>query len=94
MGSVFNLLQLFLSIPSLSNSYPNWQVSHHCHKWISHHAIILGVPETYISVPLLVAVAYCSQHTSVKMDFHTEPIVLYGLVGGRSGTNKSASLQL
>ena len=63
-------------------------------KWISHHAIILGVPETYISVPLLVAVAYCSQHTSVKMDFHTEPTVLYGLVGGRSGTNKSASLQL
>ena len=63
-------------------------------KWISHHALLLGVPETYISLPFLVATAYCLQHTTVKMDFHTEPTILYGLVGGRSGTNKSTSLQL
>ena len=63
-------------------------------KWISHNATILGVPDTYIAIPFLVAVAYCSQHTTVTVDFHTEPLILYALVGGRSGTNKSASMQI
>lgn len=77
----------------VNNECKNWfptQIS----EWVSYHATILGVPETYIAVPLLIALSYCSQHTFVKMDFHTEPTLLYGLVVGRSGTNKSASLQL
>jgi len=50
-------------------------------SWTSYHATLLGVPETYISIPFLVATAYCAQHTVVTIDFHTEP-------------TKSASLQL
>ena len=33
------------------------------------------------------------QHTVVNLDFHSQPLILYGLVCGRSETNKSASLQ-
>ena len=63
-------------------------------KWIKYHATILGVPDTYLSIPSLVTIAYSSQHSTVTAgDFHTEPIILYGLDCGRSGTNKSASLQ-
>ena len=63
--------------------------------WVNHHATILGVPDSYISVPLLVSVAYCSQHTTVNVgDLHVEPVILYALVCGRSGTNKSCSLQV
>jgi len=62
--------------------------------WVIHHSTVLRVPETYISIPLLVCIAYCSQHCTVTAgDFHNEPLILYALVCGRSGTNKSASLQ-
>ena len=65
------------------------------YEWIKHQATILGVPESYISIPLLVSVAYCSQHTTVNVaDMHVEPLILYALVCGRSGTNKSRSLQI
>ena len=61
--------------------------------WIIYHSTILGVPETYISIPLLVSIAYCSQHSIVTAgEFHSEPIILYGLVCGRSGMTKSAAL--
>jgi len=50
-------------------------------SWTSYNATLLGVPETYISIPFLVATAYCAQHTVVTIDFHTKP-------------TKSASLQL
>ena len=33
--------------------------------WIIYHSTILGVPETYISIPLLVSIAYCSQRSVV-----------------------------
>ena len=63
--------------------------------WINHYATILGVPETYISIPLLVSFAYCSQHTTVNAgDLHIEPTILYALVCGRSGTNKSSVVKI
>ena len=64
-------------------------------SWITHHSTLLGVPDTYISSPLLIAAAYCAQHSTVSYeDLHVEPVILYGLVVGRSGTNKSASLKI
>ena len=62
--------------------------------WITYHSTILGVAETYIAFPLCTAIAYCAQHATVKLsdDMHQEPVLLYSLVAGRSGTNKSASL--
>ena len=60
----------------------------------TYHSTILGVAETYIAFPLCTAIAYCAQHATVKLsdDMHQEPVLLYSLVAGRSGTNKSASL--
>ena len=73
--------------------------------WIKYHALKIGVPETYLAFPVLVAVAYLSQHgvasytmeneeTGEKIDFHSEPMILYGLGVGESGTNKTACLNL
>ena len=63
--------------------------------WIQYHATMLGVPDTYIGFPIIASVAYCSQHATVSLDdgTHSEPVLIYGLVGGRSGTNKSAALK-
>jgi len=62
-------------------------------KWISYNSTILGILKSYISTPLLIGTAYCAQHATVAYeDLHTEPVILYGLVVGQSGTNKSASL--
>ena len=55
-------------------------------EWVNHHSTILGVPETYLSVPLLVSGAYCSQHATVNAgDLHIKPTTLYALVCGRCG---------
>ena len=64
-------------------------------QWIQYNSTLLGVPETYISYPLVSAVTYCSQHATVSLEdgTHDEPVLLYALVGGRSGTNKSAALR-
>ena len=63
-------------------------------KWIEHKATILGVSPTYIAWPLLITTSYAMQHTFVSAvnGIHVEPVILFGLVGGRSGTNKSAAL--
>uniref|UniRef100_A0A7M5XL40 DUF3987 domain-containing protein n=1 Tax=Clytia hemisphaerica TaxID=252671 RepID=A0A7M5XL40_9CNID len=62
-------------------------------EWIQYQSTILGVAQPYLSIPLLVAVSYCSHQCSVTAGAnHTEPLILYGLVVGRSGTNKSAAL--
>ena len=55
-------------------------------NWIVYNSTLIGVPATYIAWPLLVATSYCAQHSTVNAtDFHKEPILLYGLVVGRSG---------
>ena len=55
--------------------------------WINFKATILGVSPSYIAWPLLVSTAYCCQHSYVSAGngIHVEPILLYGLVAGRSG---------
>ena len=64
-------------------------------EWIHYNATLLGVPDTYISYPLVSAVCYCAQHAIVELEdgMHQEPVLIYGLVGGRSGTNKSGALR-
>ena len=63
--------------------------------WLTYHSTLLGVAETYLAYPLCTAVAYCAQHASVSLEdgMHVEPVLLYSLVAGRSGTNKSASMK-
>ena len=64
-------------------------------EWIHYNATLLGVPDTYISYPLVSAVCYCAQHAIIELEdgMHKEPVLIYGLVGGRSGTNKSGALR-
>ena len=65
------------------------------HDWIRDHAKRLGVPEVYLGVPLLVTTCHLSMHSVVRLDqYHKEELILYGLVGGDSGSNKSGSLRL
>ena len=57
--------------------------------WVEYNASIMGAT----IIPLLVTTAYLSQKSTVTAcDLHTEPLILYGLVAGRSGTNKSGAL--
>eukprot|EP00111_Clytia_hemisphaerica_P007161 TCONS_00020809-protein len=64
-------------------------------NWITYKATILGVPKSYLAIPLIIGTAYCAQHATISYeDLHCEPVILYGLVVGRSGTNKSASLKI
>ena len=65
------------------------------YKWINCRAGILGVPHQYISFPLLVSTAFLSGKTNILADeHHVEPLILYGIVGGASGTNKTGVLKL
>ena len=60
-------------------------------KWIKHQATVLGVPLSYVAIPLLVGASHCSQHTDITIghkDIHKEPALLYGIVAGRSGNIK------
>ena len=117
-------------------------------RWIRLHSVRLGVPDTYMAIPLIVTVAYLSQHSTCAyriklveepdtdqinpdeslgespetlmshgtpsssttsspassvaeklhgkdeemfMEFQSEPLVLYGVICGESGSNKSAN---
>ena len=73
--------------------------------WIKHQSVRLGVPETYITHPLLISLSYLAQHSTaayvLKHQFtqedvviHEEPLILYGLAVGQSGTCKTACLNL
>ena len=57
--------------------------------WINQKAALGGVPASYIAWPLLVTAAHCSQHSFVEIPniLMKEPLLLYGLVVGRSGKN-------
>ena len=55
-------------------------------EWIDLNSTLLGVAPSYVAWPLLVVTAYCAQHSiAVANSYHCEPILLYGLVVGRSG---------
>lgn len=73
-------------------------------KWVKMEATKLGVHDVYITYPLLVAVSYLSQHSEASylikneagdvINLHTEPLILYGLVCGDSGSNKSGAIKV
>ena len=42
-------------------------------RWIKYHAILTGVPNSYISHPVLVTTAYCSQHAFVEVRARPKP---------------------
>ena len=80
-----------------------WKVSEPCTHWfptdfsdfIQKHSRIYGCPEMYLGIPLIVTASHLSMHTTVWVDkYHQEPTVIYGLVGGGSGSNKSAALRM
>ena len=105
--------------PNISNWFPAKVVN-----WIRLHSTRLGVPDTYLALPLLVSIAYLSQRSCatyrmkievdeedeadddenivveddgkkyVIIEFHSEPLILYGVISGESGTNKSAALNI
>ena len=35
--------------------------------WIEYHAVLSGVPNTYIAWPLIVTTSYCTQHAIVEI---------------------------
>ena len=65
------------------------------------HATRFGVPNTYMAMPFLVTTSYLSQHTmsvyiyrdinsGKEMEVHAEPTILYSMVVGESGSNKTS----
>ena len=62
-------------------------------EWIRVTSKQLGVPFIYIAYPLITGVAHLLGHSTVKVtETYKEPIIIYTLISGRSGTNKSGSL--
>ena len=64
-------------------------------NWIGKKATELGVPSSYIAYPMLTAASYALGRSKVRVtNTYLEPVILYTLVAGRSGTNKTGSLKL
>lgn len=62
-------------------------------EWVQKKCTELGVPFPYVAYPLITSIAYGLGTSHVKLsETWTEPVILYTLVSGRSGTNKSGSL--
>ena len=72
--------------------------------YVRYHAKRLGVADTYLAMPLLSIAAYLSQHaksvyvyrnpdSGKETIMHSEPTILYTMVVGESGTNKTACIQ-
>ena len=64
-------------------------------NWIAMESQIIGVPEAYLAFPLLSITAHLGQFATVYVNSrHSEPLILYTVVAGYSGTNKSSSLNM
>ena len=62
-------------------------------EWLKNKAKELGVPFVYVAYPLITATAHCLGVSQVRVTNNwLEPIIIYALVSGRSGTNKSGAL--
>ena len=86
-----NIKENLWKIPQTTENWFPKQIS----EWIYEHSRRIGVPETYISVPLLITASHLSMHMKVQVDDqHHEESILYGIVGGDSGTNKSGALKI
>ena len=63
--------------------------------WLKLKATELGVPYAYIAFPLLSAVAHVMGKSFAQVSAnYEEPVIIYSLVAGRSGTNKTGCLSL
>ena len=86
--------ELMKALWDISVDMPSW-FQKDIYEWITCQSTILGVPEQYIAFALLVCTAYLSEKTKVvTSDDHEEPMILYALVGGGSGTNKTSVVKL
>ena len=73
-----------------TDAFPN-EIS----AWIKNEQTKLGVPFSYLAYPILTSIAYCLGISKVKVaESYQEPIILYSLISGRSGTNKSSCVTL
>ena len=64
-------------------------------KWINGKRLKLGVPFPYLCFPMITSMAYCLGKSYVEViGSYREPIIVYSLVSGRSGTNKSSCISL
>ena len=63
--------------------------------WIERKRTKLGVPFAYLAYPMLSSMAYClgKSYTEVT-ETYREPIIIYYVISGRSGTNKSSCVSL
>ena len=71
---------------------------------IRFHSTRFGVPSTFLSMPFLVISSYLSQHTNSvylcrdietgkEIELHKEPTILYSMVVGESGSNKTSCIR-
>ena len=64
-------------------------------NYLMKKSIELGVPFMYIAYPFLTGISHTLGRSVVEVtSTYLEPVILYTLVSGRSGTNKSGSLSL
>ena len=70
-----------------------WFTDDSIKKWMTKKCGELGVPLPYIAYPFLSLISYSLHVSTVKVsEKWKEPVILYTLVSGRSGTNKSGCL--
>ena len=71
---------------------------------IRFHSKRFGIPSTFLSMPFLVISSYLSQHsnsvylcrdieTGKEIELHEEPTILYSMVVGESGSNKTSCIR-
>ena len=53
-----------------------WEIEYNCkewlpkeiYEWVKSEATILGVPQAYVAIPLVVATGHLAQHTKIEVD--------------------------
>ena len=89
------ILKKCWAVPGIASSGNGNSFPEPVNLWVSTKSNSLGVPYEYIAYPLLSAISYSMGTSFVNVTSkYKEPIIVYTLVAGRSGTNKSASLEL
>ena len=87
------ILKKCWALPGISSEKPCYPEP--VNSWILNKSKSLGVPFEYIAYPILSAVSYAMGKSVVNVTpKYKEPVIIYTLIAGRSGTNKSASLEV
>ena len=65
-------------------------------KWLKTKSKVLNVPHSYLAIPLIVAVSHLLRQSEVRIldGEHSQPCIVYGLVAGKIGTNKSGAMEV